>query len=494
MKLTLRSQLAFVAGLFIFYAGGVGFEFRVRARAHERLESQLHRSLAVLTNLPRLRDQLRRVDQATGQYLLSGNRVSLDRRDEAVDQIRKLEQDLSPIMNNPSESALLDAMDQRLTSYLAQTSPLVSRRRAGRLSGPDAARAARGRGLEAAVEPLSTLGSENATKLRARGAELEAVSDFTSLVIFGVGALTALIIALFLSVYLTGPVIALRDHAREWTLGQDWKFPKPLASPEVADLADAMSEMAQRLNAQFAREAEFGKLKGSLVSMASHEFNNVLSVLSGAANLLRATENPPPTGRRAEYYVVIESNLRALALATSNLLDLGRVEDGKFAVRPRRCEPGESLMAAAQALKPVYEKKNIAFELDAPASLPPVSADPEALNLISTNLIGNAVKYTPEGGRVRAGVMPAPQGGLQVYVEDTGIGIAAKDVEWILTGHRTEEGKKAASGFGVGLVLVQRLLEAHNVKLDLESTPGKGSRFSFILPAWTKPTSADLFA
>lgn len=492
--LKLRSQLVIVAGLFLLYAAGVGASFWLEARAHARLQSQFHESLTVLSSLPRLRDRLRRVDQATGQYLLTGQRGWLDRREEAISDVRAIERELTDVMREADGRARVDDMDRKLTSYLAESSQWVSRRRSGRLSPADASRVARlGRGLETVVEPIAELGDAHVAHLSARRAELQRTSRLTMVLIILAGAGAAAFVALFLSRYLTGPVSALREHARGWTLGKSWDFAAPVASPEVADLADSMREMAQRLNAQFEREAELGRLKGSLVSMTSHEFNNALSVLGGTTNLLKVTEAVPPTGRRAEYYTVLEANLRTLALAVSNLLDLGRLEDGRFAVHPRRADLGRTLKDAAAALSPLYKRKDLAFAIDVPADAPAALADPEALLLVATNLLGNAIKYTPEGGRVTAGVALEQDGRLRVYVSDNGIGIAPEDRERILKGHRTAAGQKAAKGFGVGLTLVKRVLDAHKTVLEISGAPGKGSRFSFVLPAWTTPADGDLF-
>ncbi|MFI5347663.1 MAG: ATP-binding protein [Elusimicrobiota bacterium] len=495
MKLNLRSQLVVVAGLFLLYASGVGASFYLESRSHARLEAQFHESLTVLSALPRLRDRLRRVDQATGQYLLTGQKSWLDRRDESLGDVRDVERMLSEVMSEPKELALLDAMDGRLTAYLAESNQWVSRRRAGRLTPAEAGRASHlGRGLETAAEPLAKLGDEHVDQLRARREELRHTSRVTTALIVLAGAAAAAFVALFLSRYLTGPVSALRQHARGWTLGREWDFATPAASPEVADLSDAMREMAERLNVQFEREAELGRLKGSLVSMTSHEFNNALSVLVGTANLLRVTETPPPAGRRAEYYTVIEANLRSLALAVSNLLDLGRLEGGRFAVHPRRADLGRALEEAATALKPLYQRKNLHFSLDIPDDAPPALADPEALQLVATNLVGNAVKYTPENGSVTAGVALESDGRLRVFVSDSGIGVAPEDRERILRGHRTDEGKKAAKGFGVGLTIVKRVLDAHGTSLEIDGAPGKGSRFSFVLPRWVPPPDGGLAA
>ncbi len=491
----LRTQLVLVTGLVWVYSLGVGASYWQQSRAHARLESSFHQGLTILSSLPRLRDQLRQVDQAGDQYLLSGQLSWLDRRELSLAQVRALLGELDAAAPDARDRATIAEADRRLTAYLAERSPWISRRRAGRLAPADATRATRrDRELDAVAQPLNELKNVNVAELRARRLEAEEASRSALWLILFAGASAAAFVAVLLSRALIGPVAALRENARKWTLGKPWDFPPPRgAGPEVADLHETMGEMATRLNAQFAKEAELGQLKGSLVSMASHEFNNALSVLGTTVNLLRQTETPPPSGRRSDYYVIVEANLRSLSLATRNLLDLGLLESGRFAVRPHRADLGRVLAGAAKALQPLYERKGLSFTLELEDGTPAAKADPEALVMVATNLVGNAVKYTPEGGQVRAGVSVEPDGRLRVYVADTGIGIAPGDREAILSGHRTEEGRQTAPGFGVGLMLVKKILDAHGTALEIEGAPGRGSRFSFVLPAWNGPAE-ELFA
>ncbi|MDD5301717.1 MAG: ATP-binding protein [Elusimicrobia bacterium] len=492
----LRTQLVLASGLVWVYSLGVGASYWRQSRAHARLETAFHQGLTVLSSLPRLRDELRRVDQNGDQYLLSGQPSWLERREEALDQVHALLRELDGAASDERDRATIAEADRRLTAYLAERSPWISRRRAGRLAPADAARATRrARELDAVAEPLNELKNVNVADLRARRLEAEEAARGALWLILLAGAAAAAFVAVLLSRALIGPVASLRENARGWTLGKPWDFPPPRgAGPEVRDLHETMGEMATRLNAQFEREAELGRLKGSLVSMASHEFNNALSVLGTTVNLLKQTESAPPAGRRADYYVIVETNLRALSLATRNLLDLGLLESGRFAVRPHRADLGRVLAGAAKALQPIYERKGLRFTLELPAGTPAAKADPEALVMVATNLVGNAVKYTPEGGEVAAGVSVEPDGRLRVYVADTGIGIAPGDREAILSGHRTEEGRMAAPGFGVGLMLVKKILDAHGTALEIEGAPGKGSRFSFVLPAWDESADAMLLA
>jgi signal transduction histidine kinase len=107
------------------------------------------------------------------------------------------------------------------------------------------------------------------------------------------------------------------------------------------------------------------------------------------------------------------------------------------------------------------------------------------------NLFTNAVKYTRDGGKIILGAR-ALNGGVEIFVQDNGIGVAPADREKIFAGYyRAAEGQKQAAGFGVGLALSRMILEAHGTALELESEVGKGSRFSFRLPAYVEG-AADL--
>jgi signal transduction histidine kinase len=133
---------------------------------------------------------------------------------------------------------------------------------------------------------------------------------------------------------------------------------------------------------------------------------------------------------------------------------------------------------------PVVESKKVELRLDLPPHPVPAKADPDALSVIMTNLVGNAFKYTPAGGTVTVRVEAGPDTAL-VSVEDTGIGIPKADQERVASGfYRAEGGRRTAKGFGVGLKVTRELLESQGSRLEIESEPGRGSKFSFSLPLW----------
>ena len=133
------------------------------------------------------------------------------------------------------------------------------------------------------------------------------------------------------------------------------------------------------------------------------------------------------------------------------------------------------------------EHRGHRFEWALPAALPPLSADPDAIDRMLKNLLSNAVKYSPRGGRVAVAARPALDrpGMLELSVEDDGVGIPAKDLPRIFDRYvRVPNPETAAArGLGLGLCMVQALAEAHGGSVEVESLPGKGSRFRLLLPS-----------
>ncbi|MDD5656226.1 MAG: HAMP domain-containing sensor histidine kinase [Elusimicrobia bacterium] len=240
-----------------------------------------------------------------------------------------------------------------------------------------------------------------------------------------------------------------------------------------------------RLRQAWDRERSVAKLKGDMLSLVSHEFNNSLTSMGMALLLLR--ENDGSTDARRNVYAVLERIHRLLKVTVSNFLNQARMQSGAFSLDIRRIELRRTVREIADLLKPLSDQKGIAFELDFPEQITPISADPDALTLVMSNLIGNAIKYTPKQGRVSVRLRRlTPAEGppeVEVSVEDTGIGIADNEREAIFQGfYRTEAGKKEARGYGVGLKISQAILRSHGTALALESSPGRGSRFYFRLP------------
>jgi PAS domain S-box-containing protein len=169
------------------------------------------------------------------------------------------------------------------------------------------------------------------------------------------------------------------------------------------------------------------------------------------------------------------------------LLDLARVEIGSLRVNPTQVEPGPLIEHIAANMGAMCKRYQQHLVVDMPGRLPPVTADPERLQQVITNLLINASKFTPEGGTIT--LTPRVEGDdFRVEVKDTGIGITRQEQKTIFEPYtRRLTDRERLSGLGLGLSLCQKLVELHGGRIWVESQPGQGSRFTFTIPLGPPP-------
>lgn len=244
--------------------------------------------------------------------------------------------------------------------------------------------------------------------------------------------------------------------------------------------------LLSEIKALLAREKRASALKSQLIRTVSHEFNNALISSYASLFLLRQTEPDPVSGDRSNYYEMLDATNQKLKLYVKNILNEARMEDGRFKVEKTKLALGDIVEEAAGSMSDLLKQRNLTLVRENQASPVLVSADREAMALVISNLMGNAVKYTSKNGRitVRISLLGLPPGKVRVEVEDTGLGISPEDINKLAAGfHRTADGKAAAEGFGLGLRISNELLALHGSRLQITSEKSKGSTFFFDLPA-----------
>ncbi len=485
---TLRSQQVLLVGIAALAAAGFGAAYGMLAASRARLERAFQRDLSALTELPRLRDGLRRIDQATDEYLLSGDATWLAERRKALSDVRGVESRLSDLLAGAQERASLDGLDGQLALHLSRQEGWLARKRAGRLPSADAGMiVSRRPTLEDVLTPVLALKDASVRELETRRLAAEEAARRTLLILLLTGTAACALLALMLTRFWVRPITALERGARAWQLGRPWDAPPSESSVEISSLGLTMRDMAERLNAQHRRMLELGKFKTRLLSLLSHEVSNALTSIQGVSAILEETEGLSQPEKRTNCYRLLKGNVRTLSLTVHNLMKMAQLEAGRFVLSPRKVQLEDLLREGLARLDILRLRKGLDASLEVAPATPPANADPEALAVVIANLLSNAFKYTPEGGRITVKAAPAPGARVRVAVKDTGIGVAPEQKAKILEGFfRTEEGKTAAEGFGVGLSLARQILEAHHSALELESEPGKGSTFSFLLPAWSE--------
>ncbi len=301
--------------------------------------------------------------------------------------------------------------------------------------------------------------------------------------------LTAFLLVFFLSRTILQPIRALAKYARKWQLGQPWQFEVSTVIPEIDGLFKRMKELMESLNEKFRKAVERDRLKSKLVTMVSHELTNAISVIHAASVTLYMTEPEPRNKKRDRMFRMIKAQSLSISTTVSNLLSVDRLRSGKLVFARTRIDLRTLLLKNIDMMDILFENKELQVSTRFPDVVTPVYADPDAMTLVVTNLISNAIKFTPEGGTITVGLRRDDNfpGYLRVFVEDTGIGIDPEERHKIFSGYyRSERGKPHSKGFGIGLSLVKTIIEAHGGRLELESTPGRGSTFSFLMPTHVK--------
>lgn len=253
----------------------------------------------------------------------------------------------------------------------------------------------------------------------------------------------------------------------------------------LKDFADQLERANQELRRIDAIKSEF-------VSVASHELRTPLAAIKNAVQLILKGKTGAINENQEKFLSMAERNINRLTNILNDLLNLSRIESGKIELKFQTVALEEIIELTASSLRPQADTKSIQIEVDVPESLPEVYGDPEKVEQILTNLIGNAIKFSPEGGNIliTAKIHSTERGGdfgdrVAVSVKDTGIGIPPEHLEAIFEKFHQVEGSlhRSVSGTGLGLAITKGLVEAHQGKIWVESDVGKGSTFTFTLPS-----------
>lgn len=238
--------------------------------------------------------------------------------------------------------------------------------------------------------------------------------------------------------------------------------------------------------------ARAAELKSVMIHTVSHEFNNALASLEGGVFLLREGDPHRGDGPRAEMYGMLADVQGNLRLFVQNVLNEARMESGRFRTVKGRVVLKDLAEKFIAGLEPVIRQKNLVLAVERPEPVP-VYADREVLALVVSNLLGNAVKYTPDGGRITIliGRDPARPGMVTFLVRNTGPGLNPEEIARLREGfYRTSDGKARSSGFGLGMRIMGDMLRLHGTALAISSEPGKSSTFSFSLPEYDERAAA----
>lgn len=292
-------------------------------------------------------------------------------------------------------------------------------------------------------------------------------------------ALVAVGAGLIVSRTLTAPLHALTLATGRMNDGDLTARAPVQGNDEIGALAGAFNRMATALEASFgALSAERDALR-HFVADASHELRTPITALRTFNELLQDRAAHDPIAQ-VDFLAESGIQIRRLERITENLLNLSRLEGGLVALQLETVVVAELLEGVVVLLRPLADERDVAIVIEPIAPTLRLRCDPQQLDRALSNLVENAIKFTPAGGRVQIGAA-AGSTGVQIWVADNGIGIAAEEQAHIF--RRFYRGQNATNGgSGLGLAIVQRIAVAHGGDVTITSAAGKGSRFMLWLP------------
>ena len=285
-----------------------------------------------------------------------------------------------------------------------------------------------------------------------------------------VGLIVTAVFAWYLSGRITRPVRLLAEAADEVAEGRyDTHVPEVSGKDEIADLADSFRQMTERL-------AEAEELERNFLMTVSHELRTPLTAIRGHVEALREGLADDPRAQEMSLGVIAAEAGR-LERLVGDVLDLAKLDTRRFTVLREEVDMARLLERAHAVFAEEAKSRGIDYEQEIEAQ-PVIVSDGDRVLQIITNLLANAFRWTPDGGRVDLR-LSSENGRIHVAVVDNGPGIGPEEQERIFRPFWTHDGK----GTGLGLAIAKELALALGGRIELDSQVGRGSRFELVLPA-----------
>ncbi|HET7274454.1 MAG TPA: ATP-binding protein [Longimicrobiaceae bacterium] len=249
-------------------------------------------------------------------------------------------------------------------------------------------------------------------------------------------------------------------------------------------LAEALGRRAALAveNARLFNEAQQAtRARDEMLAVVAHDLRNPLNtIFMSAGHLLDGLTSTQDLRSGRKSIEIIRRAAERMNALIQDLLDVQRLESGRLTVEPCRQNAAVFVREAVDMLRPLAAANYLSLETDVPRDLPDVLADSARIQQVLSNLVGNAIKFTPAGGKVTVRAL-AQADNVRIAVSDTGVGIPAEQLPHIF-GHFWQANHNDRRGIGLGLAIAKGIVEAHRGRIWVESRPGEGSTFYFTLP------------
>lgn len=225
------------------------------------------------------------------------------------------------------------------------------------------------------------------------------------------------------------------------------------------------------------------EMRTQFVCSATHELRTPLANIKAYAETL-SMDDGIDFEKQKEFFNIINTEATRLSRFVDDLLDISRMEAGSLSLERHETDLQRMVEEVLEKVRPQAEQKGLSFESALPPKLPKLNLDKDKVAAALVNLLGNAVKYTPDGGAVALRVENADDE-IRIHVEDSGIGIAEEEIPKVFNKffRSADERIQNITGSGLGLSFAQEVTRLHGGRIDLHSEVGRGSRFTLVLPA-----------
>jgi signal transduction histidine kinase len=423
-----------------------------------------------------LRDTVQALARLEGRYLVLGDVRYLTLIEERSVRARSDLARLAEFITSERERQLLRAARETFDAYREAVIEEQNLLRVGQRQGALRLAETHTRGLAERVDAnLETL--MEATQASARAAQLEAAAVEARtwmgvLVALGSAFVVALVTAGIIAHRLTRSLRVLSEATSAVAAGS---FREPIE----AKGGDEIAELGRAFNAMAAELRQLDELKDGFFATFSHELRSPLTSMREAAHLLRDEVPGGLNPKQARLVEIMEESTDRLLRLVNQILDLSRLRAGMLPIERQPVDLSRVVARAVKELRPQAEGAGLRLEVEQTGERFEMLGDGDRLMQVVVNLVANAVRFTPRGGRVTVRLIDAgPE--LEVQVEDSGMGIPPEAVSRIFGWY--QQAHRRPGGSGLGLPIVRGLVEAHGGRVTVESQEGKGSRFTVLLP------------
>jgi signal transduction histidine kinase len=300
------------------------------------------------------------------------------------------------------------------------------------------------------------------------------------LLVFAAGM--AMVLGYFQSSALAGRISEVENAARHIT-GGDLSTRVPVnGTDEVAALAESFNRMASQLQAAAENQKEVDRLRSDLIAWVGHDLQTPLASMRAILEALAdgVVDDPQAVQR---YLKIAQRDIRSLSTLIDDLFQMAQIDAGGLQLDLAPNSLGDLISDTLESFSELAARQSVSLNGKVETGVDPVRMDAARIGRVLNNLVGNALRHTPAGGRVEVNACRV-EAGVEVSVFDTGDGIRAEDIGHIFEQfYRGEKSRsRATGGAGLGLAIARGIVQAHGGEIRVESEQGKGTRFFFDLP------------